>query len=97
MREAVASFYQATKAAERERDELAGVIGSVRGQRQQMQWLVITAAAALILGLLIAPFAARALPFGWNGGVAATRSDRCEAEEAWKSWPLSTATPCRLQ
>lgn len=81
MRETVASFYQATKAAERERDELAGMIGSVRGQRQQMQSLAITATAALILGLLIAPFVARALPFGWNAGVAASilHTDRWNA------------------
>ena len=81
MRETVASFYQATKAAERERDELAGVIGSVRGQRQQQKWLAVTGAAALILGLLIAPFAARALPFGWDAGVAATilHTDRWNA------------------
>jgi hypothetical protein len=81
MREATSNLYQATKAAERERDELAGVIGSVRGQRQQMKWLAITAAAALILGLLIAPFAARVLPFGWNGGVAASilHTDRWNA------------------
>jgi hypothetical protein len=33
---------------------------------------VITGAASLLVGLLLSPFVARLLPFGWDGDVAAT-------------------------
>jgi hypothetical protein len=48
------------------------------------EWLAITAAAALLLGLLVSPFAARLLPFGWDAGVAATilHADRWSAGQA---------------
>jgi hypothetical protein len=71
MREAVASFYQATKAAERERDELAGMIGAARAQDKQLKWLLWTAGIALLFGLLVSPVFARLLPFGLDGRVAA--------------------------
>lgn len=48
------------------------VIGTVRGPRKQREWLAITAAAALFIGLLLSPFAARLLPFGWDAAVATT-------------------------
>lgn len=84
MRETVASFYQATKAAERERDELAGVIGSVRGQDKQLKWLLWTAGIALLFGLLVSPIFARLLPFGLDGRVAAyiLQADRWGAGSA---------------
>jgi hypothetical protein len=71
MREAASNLYQATKAAERERDELAGMIGSVRGQDNQLKWLLWTAGIALLFGLLVSPVFARLLPFGLDGRVAA--------------------------
>lgn len=49
----------------REQQNLAGVIGMVRTQRMQLKWLTITAAEALVVELLLSPFAARLLPFGW--------------------------------
>jgi hypothetical protein len=70
------------------RDGDAGVIGTVRSQRKQLEWLVITAAAAFLVGLLLSPFAARLLPFGWDAGVAATtlHADRWSAgQELMKS------------
>ncbi len=57
------------------------MIGTVRTQRKQLEWLAITATAALIAGLLLSPFAARWLPFGWDAGIAATilHADRWSA------------------
>jgi hypothetical protein len=86
----------ATADAMNARHELAGLIGSMRAQRKQIEWLAITAAAALIFGLLISPFAARLLPFGWDAAVAATilHTDRWNAgialmesanPEGWKT------------
>jgi hypothetical protein len=68
----------------REQYNLASVIGTVRGQRKQREWLAITAAAALAVGLVLSPFASRLLPFGWDAGVAATilHTDRWSAGQA---------------
>jgi hypothetical protein len=84
MRETVASFYQATKVAERERDQLAAMIGSARAQDKQLKWLLWTAGIALLFGLLVSPVFARLLPFGLDGQVAAfiMRGDRLEAGAA---------------
>lgn len=71
MSRAAGRIDQAADAFKREQQNLAGVIGTVRAQRKQLEWLAITAAAALVVGLLLAPFAARLLPFGWDAGVAA--------------------------
>lgn len=43
----------------------------MRGKRQQWEWIGITAAVALMIGLLLSPSVARLLPFGWDAGVAA--------------------------
>ena len=74
----------AAEAFKCEQQNLAGVIGTVRDQRQQREWLVITAAVALVVGLVLSPFAARLLPFGWDAGVAATimHADRWNAGQA---------------
>ncbi len=56
----------------------------MRGKRQQWEWLAITAATALVVGLVLSPFAARLLPFGWDAGVAASimHTDRWHAGQA---------------
>jgi hypothetical protein len=84
IRDSVRSLDTAVRAAENERRELAGLIGSMRGQRQQWKWLAWTGGAALLLGLLISPIFARWLPFGWDGQVAAfiMRADRWRAGAA---------------
>jgi len=71
----------AAEAFKREQQNLTIVIGTLRGQRKQREWLAIAAAAALVLGLLLSPFAARVLPFGWDAAVAATilNTDRWNA------------------
>ncbi len=69
----------------------------MRGKRKQWAWLGITAVAALALGRVLSPFAARLLPFRWNAAVAATilHADRWHAgEELMKaSAPAGWVTP----
>ncbi len=92
---AVQKLDSATAEAVKERRELAGLIGSVRGQRKQWEWLAWTGVAALLLGLLISPVFARFLPFGLDGQVAAfiMHADRwnagaalmqAQSPEAWR-------------
>lgn len=61
----------AKAAAVAERRELAAMIGTMRGQWKQWEWLGWTGIAAFIVGLLISPMFARVLPFGWDGHIAA--------------------------
>jgi hypothetical protein len=84
MSRAVGRIDAAAEALKREQFNLAGVVGTVRAQRTQREWLAITAAAALVVGLLLSPFAARLLPFGWDAGVAAAimNTDRWNAGQA---------------
>jgi len=72
MRSAAEKLYAATTAAKREQQVLAGIIGSALTQDRQFKWLAWTGGIALLLGLLLSPFAARLLPFGWDEGVAAS-------------------------
>lgn len=71
-------------AAAAERRELVAMIGTMRGQWKQWEWLGWTGIGAFFLGLLISPMFARALPFGWDGHVAAfiMNADRWDAGAA---------------
>jgi hypothetical protein len=71
-------------AAVEERRELAAMIGTMRGQWKQWEWLAWTGIAAFFLGVLISPMFARVLPFGWDGRVAAfiMNGDRWDAGSA---------------
>jgi hypothetical protein len=71
MREAVQKLDRAAQDAERERHQLAGLIGTVRKQDEQRNWLLWAAAWALVVGLLVSPFVAGVLPFGGDSAVAA--------------------------
>ena len=71
MREAVQKLDRAAQDAERERHQLAGLIGTVRKQDEQRNWLLYAASGALVVGLLVSPFVAGALPFGGDSAVAA--------------------------
>lgn len=55
--------------------ELAAMIGHMRGQAAQRDfalfWGSIAAGCALLLGLVVSPFMASHLPFGWNENIAA--------------------------
>jgi hypothetical protein len=75
---------RAKAAAVEERRELAAMIGTIRGQRKQWEWLGWTGIGAFSLGVLISPMFARVLPFGWEGQVAASimNGDRWDAGSA---------------
>lgn len=81
MREAVQKLDRAAQDAERERHQLAGLIGTVRKQDEQRNWLLWAASGALVVGLLVSPFVAGVLPFGGDSAVAAVvmRADRWNA------------------
>src|ERR1035437_3652809 len=81
MREAVQKLDRATQDAERERHRLAGLIGTVRKQDEQRNWLLWAALGALVVGLLVSPFVAGVLPFGGDSAVAAVimQADRWNA------------------
>ena len=64
MSQGVGRLDRASDAFEREQQNLTRVIGTVRGKRQQWEWLGITAVAALMVGLVLSPFAAGLLSFG---------------------------------
>ncbi|WP_234732014.1 DUF6118 family protein [Acidocella facilis] len=84
MREAAQKLDRATQDAERERQQLAGLIGTARRQDEQRTWLIYAALAAFLVGLLVSPFVAGALPFGLDGRIAALimKADRWDAGEA---------------
>jgi hypothetical protein len=71
MDSAVRKLDSATADAVKARHELAGLVGSMRGQQKQFEQLFWTGFAAVLLGLLISPLFARLLPFGLDGRVAA--------------------------
>jgi hypothetical protein len=71
MREAAQKLDRATQDAERERHQLAVLVGAVRTKDEQSRVLIWGAAGALMVGLLVSPFVAGALPFGGDSAVAA--------------------------
>jgi uncharacterized membrane protein YqjE len=84
MDSAVRKLASATVEAVKARHELAGLVGSMRGQQKQFELLFWTGIGAVLLGLLISPLFARLLPFGLDGRVAAfiLRADRWNAGAA---------------
>ncbi len=84
MREAVSQLDQAQRDTERTTHTLVHVIGSARTQDRQRKRLMITAAIALVVGLVGAPFLGRLLPFGLDTRMAATvmGADRWSAGDA---------------
>jgi hypothetical protein len=81
MREAAQKLDRAAQDAERERHQLASLIGTVRKQDEQRNWLLWTGLGALVVGLLVSPFVAGVLPFGGDSAVAALimKADRWNA------------------
>jgi hypothetical protein len=81
MRDAAQKLDRAAQDAERERHQLAGLIGTVRKQDEQRNWLLWAASGALVVGLLVSPFVAGVLPFGGDSAVAAVimNADRWNA------------------
>ena len=84
LREATAKIDQAMRETERTTQALAAIVGAAHTQKVQVKWITFTAAAALAVGLLISPFLARLLPFGFDGRVAAfiMQADRWNAGAA---------------
>jgi Family of unknown function (DUF6118) len=102
MLKSVRELDSAKVAAVAERRELAAMIGTMRGQWKQWEWLGWTGIGAFFLGLLISPVFARVLPFGWDGHVAAfiMQADRWNAgtelmqahhPEAWRDLESAAA------
>ena len=96
MREAANQLDQARRDSERTTRELAEIIGSALTQHRQRKWVMITAAVAHAGGIIVSPFFARLLPFGWDGQMAATIMGadrwnagaalmRAQSPEAWRA------------
>jgi hypothetical protein len=81
IREAVQRFDHATQEADRERYNLAKVIGAARSKSDQRLWLAIAAAIGLVVGFGVFPFVMRAMPFGLDSTTAAVimRANRWDA------------------
>jgi hypothetical protein len=75
---------EALPAARQESQQLAGLIGTARQRSAQRTRLIRATLAAFVVGLLVAPLVAGALPFGLNGRVAAfiTKADHGQAGAA---------------
>jgi hypothetical protein len=81
VREAAEKLNLATHAMERERGQLAGIVGQAWAQDRQYKLLFLTAGIAVAVGLVFSPLVAGVLPFGLNTRVAALvmRADRWTA------------------
>ncbi len=64
MRAALQKLDRATQEAERERHQLAGLIGTVRKKRDQMLWLIALPVVVFWLTLFASPVVLGWLPFG---------------------------------
>ena len=71
MGEAAQKLGQVIQGVEHERQQLASLIGTARQRKEQRNWLLRAASGALVVGLLVSPFVAGALPFGGDSAVAA--------------------------
>ncbi len=71
IREAAQKFDRATQDADRERYNLANMIGTLRGKQDQRFWLIMMGAIAFMIGFMAFPFVIRAMPFGINADIAA--------------------------
>ena len=71
IREVAQKLDRATQDADRERYNLANMIGTLRGKQDQRYWLMIVGAIAFVIGFTAFPFVIRAMPFGINADIAA--------------------------
>jgi len=71
LREASQKWERAAQDADRERYNLAQMIGTLRSKSDQRFWVAIAAWVGLMIGFVTFPFFVRALPFGIPAGVAA--------------------------
>lgn len=84
MSEVAQKYDRARQDAERERHQLAGMIGTVRAKRNQTFWLIGIPLAVFAFTLLASPVLLSELPFGLNARAAAAvmRADRWDAGSA---------------
>jgi hypothetical protein len=84
MNEVAQKYDRARQDAERERHQLAGMIGTMRGKRDQVFWLAGVFVGTLVFTLFASPVLLGELPFGWNTNAAATvmQADRWDAGSA---------------
>jgi peptidoglycan/xylan/chitin deacetylase (PgdA/CDA1 family) len=75
MNEVAQKYDRARQDAERERHQLAGMIGTVRGKREQRLLLVVIPVAVFVFTLLASPALLGELPFGLNKWVASVILD----------------------
>jgi hypothetical protein len=84
MNEVAQKYDRARQDAERERHQLAGMVGTMRGKRDQMFWLAAVSVGTFVFTLFASPVLLGELPFGWNTNAAATvmQADRWDAGSA---------------
>ncbi len=84
MNEVAQKYDRARQDAERERHQLAGMIGTLRGKRDQLFWLAAVFVGTFVFTLFASPVLLGELPFGWNTNAAATvmQADRWDAGSA---------------
>jgi hypothetical protein len=84
MNEVAQKYDRARQDAERERRQLAGMIGTMRGKRDQVFWLAAVFIGTFVFTLFASPVLLGELPFGWNTNAAATvmQADRWDAGSA---------------
>ena len=70
MSEVAQKYERARQDAERERHQLAGMIGTVRAKRNQTFWLIALPVAVFVFTLLASPVLLSGLPFGLNQWAA---------------------------
>jgi hypothetical protein len=88
MRDALLKLDRATQEAERERHQLARMIGTLRDKREQRFWLIFLPVMMFALTLFASPILLGWLPFGWPSDVAAT----VMGEDRWDAgWALMRA------
>jgi hypothetical protein len=91
MNEVAQKYDRARQEAERERHQLADMIGTMRGKRDQVFWLAAVFVGTFVFTLFASPVLLGELPFGWNTNAAATvmQADRWDAGSAL----MQTASP----
>ncbi|HUN00895.1 MAG TPA: DUF6118 family protein [Halothiobacillus sp.] len=84
MNEVAQKYGRARQDAEREHHQLAGMIGTMRGKREQMFWLAAVFIGTFVFTVFASPVLLWELPFGWNTNAAATvmQAERWDAGSA---------------
>jgi hypothetical protein len=84
MNEVAQKYDRARQNAERERHQLAGMIGTLRRKRDQVFWLGAVFVGTFVFTLIASPVLVGERPFGWNTNAAATvmQADRWDAGSA---------------